>query len=516
MAVKPSMKTQLSLLFGKLEAIRGVDPIPDGENDAFLVGDLDIQLDPTQLERNIFSTSFSPVPTGVGRKVVNVTFNAELKGSGSTDRPKLGTLLRACGMRELLVTPGAATQIETPVKYGKTKGGKVDWAKTAAPTLGFGSYLVEVVTAGAAAAAQVMVSRWATGEVDQSVFPNTRLDARVNNSALTTLTLDKTDMTAPTFTVGGTVTEGNDLYAVIGGVTFPYTVTSADVDADDVATNLAALISADPRVTATALAGVITIAYVGNAAAQPVNAAIELGDSGATITPTQTGDLVVGQQWVVSLYETGYTYRPTSKSKDVESMTFYVFKDGTLHKVTSCSGTVTFTGTAGQIGQAAFDFQGNYLDPVEEPTPLDAEFEETEPPQVELAQMSIAGDSDLCAESFTYTLGNETNLKDCINAKDGFDGSQITDRTPTAQLNPEASYEAYVGAWANFSAAKQFPLHTRVGTELGNMVRFYAERANFTGLSYGDRNGAVTFEMDFQLNGLAPAGDDELRVSFPA
>jgi hypothetical protein len=521
MAVKPSMKTQLSLLYGKLEAVRGVDPLPVAEDDAMLVGDLDIQLDPTQLERNIFRTSFSPVAAGVGRKVVNVTFNAELKGAGSTDRPRLGALLRACAMRELLITPGAATQIETPVKYGKVKGPNVAWSKDAAPTLGFGSYRVEVVEGGASAAAAVQVSRWASGEEDLSVFPNTRVDARTNFTSLTTLTLDKSDLTSLEFTVGGTPTEGNDLYAVIGGVAFPYTVTGVDeaADTDTVATNLAALINADPRLSASATASVVTVTYTGNAAPitlTTATTAVPLGDSGAEITPTWAGDLKVGQAWIVTLYETGYTYRPTSKAKQTESMTFYVFKDGALHIVSSCTGTVTFTGEAGQIAQAAFEFQGNYAEPVEEPTPLDAEFEETEPPQVELAQMSIAGDNDFCAQSFTYALGNETNLKDCINAKDGFDGSQVTGRTPTAQLNPEASYEAYVGMWNNFSTAAQFPLHTRVGTELGNMIRFYAERANFTGLSYGDRNGAVTLECDFQLNGLAPAGDDELRIVFPA
>ena len=51
---KPSMKTSLSLLLGKIEVTRGVDPVPTAADDAFLVGDLDLQLDPTPLERNVF------------------------------------------------------------------------------------------------------------------------------------------------------------------------------------------------------------------------------------------------------------------------------------------------------------------------------------------------------------------------------------------------------------------------------------------------------------------------------
>ena len=152
---------------------------------------------------------------------------------------------------------------------------------------------------------------------------------------------------------------------------------------------------------------------------------------------------------------------------------------------------------------------------MEEPIPLDASLEESVPPQVELAEMTIKGNNDFCAQSFTVTLGNQTALKECMNQSEGYDGSQITGREPTAQLNPEATYEAYVGFWNDVSINSQFGLHLRVGTVSGNMVRFYMERANFTGLTYGDRNNAVTFESNFQLNGLAAAGDDELRVAFP-
>lgn len=517
MPVKPSMRTSLSMMFGKIEVTRGVDSLPNSVDDAFLVGDLDLRLDPTPLERNVFRQSFSPVPTGIGRKVVNVTFSHEIRSAGDigVTRPKLGTLLRACGMRERLITASAANQIETPSKFGTINGPAVTFAKTTAPTSHFGSYMIEVVTGGASGTAAVRVTRWGSGVEDATVLPNTRLDARVNDSASATLTLGGT-VNAPTFTVGGVPAEGDTLYAVIGGLVFEYTAASGD-DADACATALAALIDADARLTASAAANVITIGYAAGSAPVVVTTgvtAVDLGASGAQVTMSWAGNLVVGQKWIVPLYEVGYMYRPTSRNSEVETITLYVFKDGVLHKVTSCMGTVTFTGQAGQVAVANFEFQGNYLDPVEEPTPLDAVFEETIPPQVELAQMSIAGDNDFCAQSFTFALGNTINLKECINAGDGYDGAQITGREPTAQLNPEATYEAYTGMWANFAQSNQFPLHVRVGSAPGNMVRLYAERANFTGLTYGDRNNVVTLEAQFQLNGLSAYGDDELRVAF--
>lgn len=516
---KPTMKTSLSFLLGKIEATRGVDPLPTAAADAFLVGDLDYQVDPTPLERNVFQRSFSPVPSGVGRKVINITFNAEIKGAGDvgTTRPKLGTLLRACGMRELLVTAGASTQIEDPVAFGAVTGPTATFTKDAAPTQTYGSYRIKVVTGGASATAAVQVSRWGNGEDDATVLPNTRHEARQNDSATTTLTLNDADLTSLEFTVGGAFQAGDTLYATIGGCTFAYTVQAGDTDTDGVATALAALITADARLSASATLSVITVTFASGAAPTVLTSgttAIPLGNTSATVTATWTGNLVEGQEWIVQTYELGYMYRPESNQSNVESITLYVFKDGVLHKATSCTGTVTFSGESGQLGQAAFEFQGNYLDPVEEPTPLDAVFEGTIPPQVELAQMSIAGDSDFCAQSFTYTLGNEINLKECINAQDGYDGSQITGRSPTAQLNPEATYEAFHGWWNIFANAGQIALHTRVGSVAGNRMRIYADNVTFSGLTYGDRNNAVTLESAFVLNGLSAAGDDEIRVAF--
>src|SRR6056297_728461 len=210
---QPTMKTNLSLLLGKIETTRGVDPSPDSANDAFLVGDLDYQIDPTPLERNVFRRSFSPVPTGIGRKVVNITFSHEIKGSGdATTRPKLGTLLRACGMRETLVTSGASTQIEDPVKFGSITGPTLTWSKDTAPDGShFGSYKLKVVEGGASATAEIQVFRWAGSTEDTSVLPNDRMDARVNDSSTNTLTLDQSDPTSLTFTVGGTFDVGSDL-----------------------------------------------------------------------------------------------------------------------------------------------------------------------------------------------------------------------------------------------------------------------------------------------------------------
>jgi hypothetical protein len=517
MAVKPNILTERTLILFKPQTARGTPATPDKLNDAMLVSGLSLALNPTKLERKVFRPSFSPIPSGVGRKLMKATFSHEIKSSGDVGitRPKVGTLMRCCGWKETLVTTGAASQIGEIVNNGLVVGPAVAWGKTAAPTSKFGSYRVTCVLGGASATAKLAVSRWGSGELDTTVLPNTRNEAASNDSALTTLTLNASNPISLVFTVGGTLTAGNTLYAVVGGVVFPYTVQAGDATTAAVATAIAALIDADTRLVATVVGSAITVTFA--TAAVTVTSAttpVPLGSSGATITPTWTGNLVAGQEWIVQLYETGYMYQPMSDNVTMLVGTLWAYQDGQLSKITDCTGTVTFTGTAGNYSEAKFEFTGNYADPVEEPIPLDATFEPTVPSQLELAQMSISGDNDFCAQAFTITLANTINPKECMNKADGYDGSIISGRAPTAQLDPEATYEIYTGMWKNFSKSVQFPIAVRVGTDVGNTVRFYADRCNYTGLTYGDRNGLATLQANFQLNGVSWSGDDEIRVQF--
>jgi hypothetical protein len=425
-------------------------------------------------------------------------------------------------MRETLVTAGPANQIENPIIAGTINGPSVTFGKTAAPTQRFGSYLLRVVTGGVSGTAQVQVFRWNQADTDNTVLMNTRHEAVTNYYAQTTLTLNMSNETSLTFTVGGTVTEGDTLYAVVGGNVFRLRVTAAmagDPNPDQaVATALAALINPHPLLVASASSNVVTVTFASNAAPVTVTSGttqIPLGDSGAQLTMTWTGSLVKGQMWIVQLYETGYMYRPTSDSEETPTMTIHVYIDGQMYRCTAALGTVTFNGTAGEYGSAQFEFTGNYNPPEQQPLPPNLRYELSRPPKVELAQMSIRGDSDFCAESFTITYANEINERLCMNAADGYSGSQVSGRSPTATVNPEGTLEVYTNMWGDFSSGEEVPLHLRVGTQLNNMVRFYMDNTTYTGISLSDRNRSQVMEPTFRLNAVSPFGDDELRIAFP-
>lgn len=519
----PRIYVERTALLVKPETVRGTDAQPDPLLDAFLCGNVEVSVDPQLLERDVYRPSFSPFANEVGRKVMRVSFTHEIKGAGNaTDRPKLGTLLKGCHMREVFITAGAATQIEDPIVVGTITGPTVTWAKSAAPTQYFGSYIIRAVTGGASGAAEFQVFRWNQSDVDASVLMNTRHEATTNYYADTTLTLDMTDETSLVFTVGGTPVEGDSLYAVVGGNVFAYKVTAADVASatpvNTIATNLKNVIDAHALLTATATGADITVTFTGNAAPVTVTSgttAVPLGDSGAEITPTWTGNITQGQMWLVQLYEEGYTYFPLSGGDEAQTVTIHVYADGQLYRMTAGFGTVTFSGTAGEYGSAQFEFSGNYTDPTMEPLPRNLAYELSRPPKVELAQLSIFGDKDFCAESFTITYGNEITERLCMNAEDGYSGSEVTDRAPTITVNPEGTLEVYKNMWGNFASGQEVPVHLRVGKVLNNMVRFYADNATYTGLTVGERNRVQVLEPTFQCNGVSAYGDDELRVAFP-
>jgi hypothetical protein len=200
---------------------------------------------------------------------------------------------------------------------------------------------------------------------------------------------------------------------------------------------------------------------------------------------------------------------------DDPRLTLHTYIDGQLYIMAGVQGTVTFEGTAGEYGSATFEFTGQYKEPTIQPLPTHRlRYELTKPPKVELAQMSIRGSQDFCAESFTITLGNDVTERLCMNEPDGYAGSETSSRTPTATMNPEGTLEVYNKMWGDFAKGEEVPVHLRVGVNSGNMVRFYMDRATYTGLSMSDRNRVQVQEPTFQLNGVSDYGDDELRVVF--
>src|SRR5574343_5244 len=83
------------------ESVYGTDPIPDSSN-AVLVDSLDIKFDVSIIERDdITLPDLSKCSHLIGKYAVELTFNVDLRGSGTPGTaPDYGPLLRACSMSE--------------------------------------------------------------------------------------------------------------------------------------------------------------------------------------------------------------------------------------------------------------------------------------------------------------------------------------------------------------------------------------------------------------------------------
>ena len=96
--------TKKYALWAKVETTYGVDASPTGAN-AVLVDSLEISPQVELIDRdNIALPDLSKCPHLIGKISVNISFNVDLRGSGTPGAaPDFGPLLRACSMLETVV-----------------------------------------------------------------------------------------------------------------------------------------------------------------------------------------------------------------------------------------------------------------------------------------------------------------------------------------------------------------------------------------------------------------------------
>ncbi len=100
--VKLKRKT---LVLAKIESSYGVDPTPTVASNAILTLNAEIKETFEQAPRDIQITSLTKKQFVGAKKFAEVTFSAEVSGSGSAGTaPRLGTLLRGCSMAETTIS----------------------------------------------------------------------------------------------------------------------------------------------------------------------------------------------------------------------------------------------------------------------------------------------------------------------------------------------------------------------------------------------------------------------------
>jgi hypothetical protein len=235
---------------------------------------------------------------------------------------------------------------------------------------------------------------------------------------------------------------------------------------------------------------------------------LEVGTHGLTITPAFTGSLVVGQKWVLWLLPPGLALDPISD--DFESGTLVMNKDGVLHTMPGCFGSFQIDATAGQYASITWTFTGIWNPPIDAPL-TNPHYERTLPSMVELARLRVEGFYAV-VEKFTYDQGNDIQVRPDVSSSQGYIGTRIVSRDPKGGIDPEADLVANNDFWSQMAEADRMPFQMRVGHQPGNTVWILAPGVQYSGLTYQDRNGILTYDAGMKF----PAYDtnDEARFFF--
>jgi hypothetical protein len=450
--------TQKSVLLGKIEGTfrTDSDPTTTSSTDNFLVIEPDINADVTVLDRQNSRIHFSPLPGSVGRKIATLTFQHEVRGSGN---------------------------------HVAASGGSV-------PDLD-----VLLRACGMSAGTALTASNLLIGPVSGS-------PAVPINEPTGDVTFAKTG------TFAGTLPRVFVIECSLGGIsgTATFDIYSPAIGVVGQPGYQAEILTTDEIITK--------------------STPFVLGET-ASVTPSVwTVDPEVGDTYAFFCTPPGYQYTPISSA--FESASFHLYfgldanGDGNKHIMTGARGTFSCEGTSGNYAMFSFTFTGDYQNPTTAATPTNMVYEATVPPQVELAATAIIGGQDtdttsaatvhetaLCAQNFTFDIGNEVVSRDCINELNGLAGSEIVGRNPTATFNPEIELEGDYPFWGNLSSGDRCAFSLRVGYVPGNIMAFWAPYAQFTGLVYTDRNNIRAYDITMRLaTSDTTNGDDEMYLIF--
>ncbi len=521
--------TRKAVVRGAIEADYGVAESLAG-SDGILVSNPLFSIDPTVLERDIVTEDLSPQAIIIGRKLAKMTFTTEFRGNSiqnsglAADAPKLARLFRACGFS---LTEMRGSEVKGPydidvhaneVAWAQTSGAKASKVYTIAvgnaadaDTVSIGGVVYTWKTA-AAAPYQVTVGGDATASGDN-------LAAAINGTGFAGTTAHPYVTAANvagavTVTAKSKGTWANSLALAESGTNTSWAgAATALSGGTNVASNTDS-IAYYLEVTTGGASGAAEIAVTSDTdtatAAAVVTTAtpFTIGTLGLTMTPTFTGNLAVGQRWVLWLLPTGLRMDPVSDG--FESATLEMNKDGVLHLMPGSFGTFDLEAEAGQYGKVNFDFTGIFVQPTDAALTAPT-YERTLPAQIELARLFV-DDFNAIVAKFTYNQQNTITVRPDVSSVEGYIGTRITSRAPEGGIDPEAELVADHDFWGKLGAATRMPFQMRIGKIAGNRIWVLSPSTQYTGLTYTDRDNILTYDAGLKFSRYN--GNDEICFVF--
>lgn len=229
---------------------------------------------------------------------------------------------------------------------------------------------------------------------------------------------------------------------------------------------------------------------------------------GAEIEPTITDPFDVGDVFTIALKAPAATYTPISTGH--ESITIYINKDGTLHKLAGARGSVSLKVEAAQLPMLTFAFKGLFEMPAAGALPA----VDTSAFQAPIPA-STANTPVIALHGVTSPM-QSINIDMAIDAKFiarvGRETVQITDRKPKATIQIEDPGTVPVNFFQRAAAAAMGTLALQHGTQPGGIIEVAAGQVQVFNPDYADADGLQMLQMELALV-PSDAGDDEITIT---
>ena len=205
-------------------------------------------------------------------------------------------------------------------------------------------------------------------------------------------------------------------------------------------------------------------------------------------------------------------YSLVSAEAAMNSLSFYVFKDGNQHKVTGARGTAKVNMEAGKYGVIDWTFSGKYNAVLANTLPSIATAGNI-PPVIYGASFQIGGFSPVCSKA-EIDIANDIARREDVNTAAGVNAFRITGRKPKLSFNADAVVESSNPFWGDWSGAVVDTYSILVGSTVGNRVLINGY-FQYDSNKYGDDNGISIYECNASLvTSNAATSNQEVTITY--
>ena len=218
----------------------------------------------------------------------------------------------------------------------------------------------------------------------------------------------------------------------------------------------------------------------------------------------------------------GSALMPTSDyaAYHAQSVTIASFYDDILHLAPGGIGTFNFQFQDGNVPRINFTIYGLWNDPSMNAVPSGVSLFDHLPPNVCKEDLILAQQSGDTLTNvykpnfsrFSLDISNTVTPDKNLNATECAGEFFINGRSPRAGVDPAVDDLSVFNPWAAWSAGSERVLTLNIGyANVGNRVALTIPNAVYSGLSYTDRDGRVTYQMEITPSG---SNDDEFVMIF--